>query len=178
MSSLPIKFSLHTLTATFQFPLFKIGIPNWVEQIGFTLHLDVALNRNSQPVQCKDSFFPLTSYSKPKIQFLFPFLMKNLPYYPSSWLVGVSSVWPTFQMVNQKHGQACWILSFIPHGILPTFIHELFKTIQNSVTWSRTSIAKSLPASFHFPIFFLYSRSYIKTYCFIRLETVNFSLGK
>ena len=32
--------------------------------------------------------------------------------------------------------------------ILPTFVYELFETMQSSVTRSKTSITKSLPASF------------------------------
>ena len=32
--------------------------------------------------------------------------------------------------------------------ILPTFVYELFETMQSSVTRSRTFITKSLPASF------------------------------
>lgn len=51
--------------------------------------------------------------------------------------------------------------------ILPTFVHELFETMQSSVTRSRTSITKSLPASFKLSIFTLSSESYIKIHCFI-----------
>lgn len=54
--------------------------------------------------------------------------------------------------------------------ILPTFVYELFETMQSSVTRSKTSITKSLPASFKFSIFTLSSESYNKTHCFIRLE--------
>ena len=50
--------------------------------------------------------------------------------------------------------------------ILPTFVHELFETMQSSVTRSRTSISKLLPASFKLSIFNLSSESYIKIYCF------------
>lgn len=50
--------------------------------------------------------------------------------------------------------------------ILPTFVHELFETMQSSVTRSRTSITKSLPASFKLSIFDLSSESYIKIHCF------------
>lgn len=51
--------------------------------------------------------------------------------------------------------------------ILPTFVYELFETMQSSVTRSRTSITKSLPASFKLSIFALSSESYIKIHCFI-----------
>ena len=50
--------------------------------------------------------------------------------------------------------------------ILPTFVYELFETMQSSVTRSRTSITKSLPASFKLSIFSLFSESYIKIHCF------------
>ena len=50
--------------------------------------------------------------------------------------------------------------------ILPTFVYELFETMQSSVTRSRTSITKSLPASFKLSIFTLYSESYNKIHCF------------
>ena len=50
--------------------------------------------------------------------------------------------------------------------ILPTFVYELFETMQSSVTRSRTSITKSLPASFKLSIFALSSESYIKIHCF------------
>lgn len=51
--------------------------------------------------------------------------------------------------------------------ILPTFVYELFETMQSSVTRSRTSITKSLPASFKLSIFTLSSESYIKIHCFM-----------
>ena len=57
--------------------------------------------------------------------------------------------------------------------ILPTFVYELFETMQSSVTRSRTSITKSLPASFKLSIFALSSESYIKIHCFIR-KNVSF----
>lgn len=50
--------------------------------------------------------------------------------------------------------------------ILPTFVYELFETMQSSVTRSRTSITKSLPAPFNLSIFALSSESYNKTHCF------------
>ena len=50
--------------------------------------------------------------------------------------------------------------------ILPIFVYELFETMQSSVTRSRTSITKSLPASFRLSIFALSSESYIKIHCF------------
>ena len=50
--------------------------------------------------------------------------------------------------------------------ILPTFVYELFETMQSSVTRSKTSITKSLPASFKFSIFTLSSESYNKIHCF------------
>ena len=43
---------------------------------------------------------------------------------------------------------------------------EIFETMQSSVTRSRTSITKSLPASFKLSIFTLSSESYIKIHCF------------
>ena len=49
---------------------------------------------------------------------------------------------------------------------MPTFVYELFETMQSSVTRSRTSITKSLPASFRLSIFALSSESYIKIHCF------------
>ena len=52
--------------------------------------------------------------------------------------------------------------------ILPTFVYELFETMQSSVTRSRTSITKSLPASFKLSIFTLSSESYIKIHCFVK----------
>lgn len=50
--------------------------------------------------------------------------------------------------------------------ILPIFVYELFETMQSSVTRSKTSITKSLPASFKLSIFVLYSESYNKIHCF------------
>lgn len=65
--------------------------------------------------------------------------------------------------------------------ILPTFVYELFETMQSSVIRSRTSITKSLPASFKLSTFISSSESYIKILCFIglkqsvlRLETLCF----
>lgn len=58
--------------------------------------------------------------------------------------------------------------------ILPTFVYELFETMQSSVTRSKTSITKSLPASFKFSIFTLSSESYNKIHCFNRYETKYF----
>ena len=52
--------------------------------------------------------------------------------------------------------------------ILPTFVYELFETMQSSVTRSRTSITKSLPASFKLSIFNLSSESYIKILGFFK----------
>lgn len=57
--------------------------------------------------------------------------------------------------------------------ILPTFVYELFETMQSSVTRSRTSITKSLPASFKLSIFALSSESYIKIHCF-KIKTMAF----
>ncbi len=54
--------------------------------------------------------------------------------------------------------------------ILPTFVYELFETMQSSVTRSKTSITKSLPASFKFSIFTLSSESYNKIHCFIDMK--------
>ena len=42
---------------------------------------------------------------------------------------------------------------------------EIFETMQSSVTRSRTSITKSLPASFKLSIFTLFSESYSKIHC-------------
>ena len=68
--------------------------------------------------------------------------------------------------------------------ILPTFVYELFETMQSSVTRSKTSITKSLPASFKFSIFTLSSESYNKTHCFMhwnlwfrRRETIVSPVG-
>ena len=80
---------------------------------------------------------------------------------------------------------------FVIFQILPTFVYELFETMQSSVTRSRTSITKSLPASFRLSIFALSSESYIKIHCFTprntsfrylkqsvsRLETFSFKQG-
>lgn len=44
---------------------------------------------------------------------------------------------------------------------MPIFVYELFETMQSSVTRSRTSISKSLPASFTLSVFILFSESYI-----------------
>ena len=46
------------------------------------------------------------------------------------------------------------------------YIYELFETMQSSVTRSKTSITKSLPASFKPSIFTLFSESYNKIHCF------------
>ena len=56
--------------------------------------------------------------------------------------------------------------------ILPTFVHELFETMQSSVTRSRTSITKSLPASFKLSTFISSSESYIEIFCFIAINVV------
>lgn len=61
--------------------------------------------------------------------------------------------------------------------ILPTFVYELFETMQSSVTRSKTSITKSLPASFKFSIFTLSSESYNKTHYFLKRNKV-FLYGK
>lgn len=59
--------------------------------------------------------------------------------------------------------------------ILPTFVYELFETMQSSVTRSKTSITKSLPASFKFSIFTLSSESYNKIHCFkVRLICLQY----
>lgn len=50
--------------------------------------------------------------------------------------------------------------------IMLIFVYELFETMQSSVTRSRTSISKSLPASFTLSIFILSSESYIEIFCF------------
>ena len=55
---------------------------------------------------------------------------------------------------------------FVMFQTLPTFVYELFETMQSSVTRSKTSITKSLPASFKLSIFTLSSDSYIKIHCF------------
>ena len=54
---------------------------------------------------------------------------------------------------------------FVMFQTLPTFVYELFETMQSSVTRSRTSITKSLPASFKLSIFTLFSESYSKIHC-------------
>ena len=59
------------------------------------------------------------------------------------------------------------VVYFVIFQILPTFVYELFETMQSSVTRSRTSISKSLLASFTFSIFILYLESYIEIYRFI-----------
>ena len=56
---------------------------------------------------------------------------------------------------------------FVMFQTLPTFVYELFETMQSSVTRSKTSITKSLPASFKFSIFTLSSESYNKTHYFL-----------
>ena len=63
------------------------------------------------------------------------------------------------------------VVYFVIFQILPTFVYELFETMQSSVTRSRTSITKSLPASFKFSIFTLYSESYSK-YIVLRIENI------
>ena len=49
--------------------------------------------------------------------------------------------------------------------------------MQSSVTRSKTSITKSLPASFKLSIFTLFSESYNKIHCFIKGNTL-FAIGK
>ena len=44
--------------------------------------------------------------------------------------------------------QKLMVVYFVIFQILPTFVYELFETMQSSVTRSRTFITKSLPASF------------------------------
>lgn len=51
--------------------------------------------------------------------------------------------------------------------IMLIFVYELFETMQSSVTRSKTSITKSLPASFKLSIFTLSSESYNKILCFL-----------
>ena len=58
------------------------------------------------------------------------------------------------------------VVYFVIFQILPTFVYELFETMQSSVTRSKTSITKSLPASFKLSIFVLSSESYNKIHCF------------
>lgn len=55
---------------------------------------------------------------------------------------------------------------FVISPIFPTFVYELFETMQSSVIQSRTSISKSLPASFLISLFVLFSESYIEIFCF------------
>ena len=58
------------------------------------------------------------------------------------------------------------VVYFVIFQILPTFVYELFETMQSSVTRSRTFITKSLPASFLISLFVLFSESYIEIFCF------------
>lgn len=58
------------------------------------------------------------------------------------------------------------------------FVCELFETMQSSVTQSRTSISKSLPASFILSIFILSSESYIEIFCFLVITYFNKSKFK
>ena len=64
------------------------------------------------------------------------------------------------------------VVYFVIFQILPTFVYELFETMQSSVTRSRTSITKSLPASFRLSIFALSSESYIKIHCFDNIKHI------
>ena len=61
--------------------------------------------------------------------------------------------------------------------ILPIFVYELFETMQSSVTRSKTSITKSLPASFKHSIFTLFSESYNKIHCFTKRNWKFQALG-
>ena len=85
-------------------------------------------------------------------------------------------------MLIIKFIQKYLVVYFVIFQILPTFVYELFETMQSSVTRSRTSITKSLPASFKLSIFTLSSDSYNKIHCFYvvklqfhRLETKCFA---
>ena len=62
------------------------------------------------------------------------------------------------------------VVYFVIFQILPTFVYELFETMQSSVTRSRTSITKSLPASFTLSIYTLFLDSYTKIHCFTLLK--------
>lgn len=42
------------------------------------------------------------------------------------------------------------VVYFVIFQILPTFVYELFETMQSSVTKSKTFATKSLPASFKY----------------------------
>ena len=70
-------------------------------------------------------------------------------------------------MLIIKFIQKYLVVYFVIFQILPTFVYELFETMQSSVTRSKTSITKSLPASFKLFIFTLSSESYNKILCFI-----------
>ena len=69
-------------------------------------------------------------------------------------------------MLIIKFIQKYLVVYFVIFQILPTFVYELFETMQSSVTRSKTSITKSLPASFNLSIFTLFSESYNKIHCF------------
>lgn len=70
-------------------------------------------------------------------------------------------------MLIIKFIQKYLVVYFVIFQILPTFVYELFETMQSSVTRSRTSITKSLPASFTLSIYTLFLDSYTKIHCFI-----------
>lgn len=69
-------------------------------------------------------------------------------------------------MLIIKFIQKYLVVYFVIFQILPTFVYELFETMQSSVTRSRTSITKSLPASFTLSIYTLFLDSYTKIHCF------------
>ena len=57
--------------------------------------------------------------------------------------------------------------------ILPTFVYELFETMQSSVTRSRTSITKSLPALL-ISLYLLYLQRVTTKHIVFRCETNSF----
>ena len=51
------------------------------------------------------------------------------------------------------------VVYFVIFQILPTFVYELFETMQNCVTQSKTFATKSLPASFkHCNLLLIYNK--------------------
>ena len=66
------------------------------------------------------------------------------------------------------------VVYFVIFQILPTFVYELFETMQSSVTRSRTFITKSLPASFQTLYIHFIFRELQQNTLFLKVKTLFF----
>lgn len=70
------------------------------------------------------------------------------------------------------------VVYFVIFQILPTFVYELFETMQSSVTRSRTFITKSLPASFQTLYIHFIFRELQQNTLFLKVSVITSMLQK